>query len=159
MFSSGCFSASCERRLLRSSTDGLCCSHYLEKRHRILPNSLQWLPLPIIPRGDVGWSPISRLAAVATQGFGSTSNPNLVWYNFSSTMCWISSYELNKWTLSSQVACYPLLYSTLLFCFVDDQHCWWLFVVIDCLVMMMYVPCLCECYYIEVSHMVGREFF
>ena len=27
--------------------------------------------------------------------------------------------------------------------------------VIDCLVMLMHAPCLCECYYIEFSHMVS----
>lgn len=113
MFSSGRFSASREQRLVPSSTDACCCSHYLEKRHQILPNSLQWLPLPIIPIGGVGWSPISRLAAVATQGFGGTSNPNLVWYNFSSTMFSISSYELNNSLLPS-----PLFDSPVLFC-------WW----------------------------------
>jgi hypothetical protein len=39
--------------------------------------------------------------------------------------------------------------------FVDHQHWWQLFVVIDCLVMQMHAPCLCECYYIEFSHMVS----
>ena len=51
MFSSRGSSASCEWRLLPfSSSDGCCCSPYLEKQHRILPNSLQRLPLPIFPR-------------------------------------------------------------------------------------------------------------
>lgn len=82
---------------------------------------------PIISRSSIGFnptpcsgyrSPLSPELVVATQLLDVTGNPNLVCDSFSSTICQISSYELHKWTFSSQV------HATLLFIQLSCSVSW-----------------------------------